>query len=288
MKKLVSVIILTYKNFNGIEKNLNSIFEQDYPNIEIVISDDCSENFDLNYIKKLLEKKSDNIKRIEIIKNIKNLGTVKNFNNAIKKSTGDYILPLSQDDSFYSKDTITKIVDSFGEFLVISGIRKVVSENGVEKGELPSVEEREILKDKKLYNYLILNGNLISGASTYYKREVFEKYDFFDENLFLLEDMPYYLKLMRNNESIKILDFSTIRYGDNGVSSFKNPLLRKDYMNLYFRESNEVKGYLRRYLKYRYKKFSANNDLKRKIINIQYLEAFLFKKFIKKVLYKYL
>ncbi len=288
MKKLVSVIILTYKNFNGIEKNLNSIFEQDYPNIEIVISDDCSENFDLNYIKKLLEKKSDNIKRIEIIKNIKNLGTVKNFNNAIKKSTGDYILPLSQDDSFYSKDTITKIVDSFGEYLVISGIRKVVSENGVEKGELPSVEEREILKDKKLYNYLILNGNLISGASTYYKREVFEKYDFFDENLFLLEDMPYYLKLMRNNESIKILDFSTIRYGDNGVSSFKNPLLRKDYTNLYFRESNEVKGYLRRYLKYRYKKFSANNDLKRKIINIQYLEAFLFKKFIKKVLYKYL
>ncbi len=157
-----------------------------------------------------------------------------------------------------------------------------------EKGELPSVEEREILKYKKLYNYLILNGNLISGASTYFKREVFDKYGFFDENLFLLEDMPYYLKLMRNNENIKFLDFSTIRYGDNGVSSFKNPLLRKDYMNLYFRESNEVKGYLKRYLKYRYRKFSATNKIKRMIVNIQYIEAFLFKKFIKKVLYKYL
>ncbi len=288
MKKLVSVIILTYKNFSGIEKNLNSIFEQNYPNIEIIISDDCSENFDSNYINKLIENKSNNIKKIEILKNTKNLGTVKNFNGAIKKSTGDYIFPLSQDDFFYSKDTITKIVDSFGESLVISGIRKVVSKDGVEKGELPSIEERKILKYKKLYNYLILNGNLISGASTYYKREVFDKYDFFDENLFLLEDMPYYLKLIRNNENIKILDFSTIKYGDNGVSSFKNPLLRKDYMNLYFRESNEVKGYLKRYLKYRYKKLNANNEIKRIIINIQYLEAFLFKKFIKKVLYKYL
>lgn len=288
MEKLVSVIILTYKNFSKMEKNLNSIFEQNYPNIEIIISDDCSGNFDSYYIDKLLEKKSANIKKIEIIKNTKNLGTVKNFNGAIKKSTGDYILPLSQDDSFYSKNTITKIVDSFGESLVISGIRKVVSEDGMEKGELPSIEERDILNCKKLYNYLILNGNLISGASTYYKKEVFDKYGFFDENLFLLEDMPYYLKLMRNNENIKILDFSTIKYGDNGVSSFKNPLLRKDYMNLYFRESNEVKGYLKRYLKYRYKKFNANNEIKRTIINIQYLEAFLFKKFIKKVLYKYL
>ncbi len=288
MKKLVSVIILTYKNFSGIEKNLNSIFEQNYPNIEIIISDDCSENFDSNYINKLIENKSNNIKKIEILKNTKNLGTVKNFNGAIKKSTGDYIFPLSQDDFFYSKDTITKIVDSFGESLVISGIRKVVSKDGVEKGELPSIEERKILKYKKLYNYLILNGNLISGASTYYKREVFDKYDFFDENLFLLEDMPYYLKLIRNNENIKILDFSTIKYGDNGVSSFKNPLLRKDYMNLYFRESNEVKGYLKRYLKYRYKKFNANNEIERIITNIQYLEAFLFKKFIKRVLYKYL
>ncbi len=288
MEKLVSVVILTYKNFSGIEKNLNSIFEQDYPKIEIIISDDCSENFDLSYIEKLLKNKSVNIKKIEIIKNTKNLGTVKNFNSAIKKATGDYIFPLSQDDSFYSKNTISKIVDSFGESLVISGIRKVVSEDGTEKGELPSVEEREILKYKKLYNYLILNGNLISGASTYYKREVFDKYGFFDENLFLLEDMPYYLKLMRNNENIKFLDFSTIRYGDNGVSSFKNPLLRKDYMNLYFRESNEVKGYLKRYLKYRYRKFSATNKIKRMIVNIQYIEAFLFKKFIKKVLYKYL
>lgn len=288
MEKLVSVVILTYKNFSGIEKNLNSIFEQDYPNIEIIISDDCSENFDLSYIENLLKNKSVNIKKIEIIRNTKNLGTVKNFNNAIKNSTGDYILPLSQDDSFYSKNTITKIVDSFGESLVISGIRKVVSEDGIEKGELPSIEEREILKYRKLYNYLILNGNLISGASTYYKREVFDKYDFFDENLFLLEDMPYYLKLMRNNENIKILDFSTIKYGDNGVSSFKNPLLRNDYMNLYLRESNEAKGYLKRYLKYRYKKFNANNEIERIITNIQYLEAFLFKKFIKRVLYKYL
>lgn len=57
---LVSVIVPTYNRSHTIRKALDSILHQDYPNIEIIIVDDCSddgtqlllENFDFNKVPK--------------------------------------------------------------------------------------------------------------------------------------------------------------------------------------------------------------------------------------------
>ena len=40
MDKLASIIVLTYKNFKNIKKNIESILQQDYKYIEILNSDD--------------------------------------------------------------------------------------------------------------------------------------------------------------------------------------------------------------------------------------------------------
>lgn len=45
MRSLVSVIVLSYKNIKGIYDTVDSILKQDYDNIEIVISDDGTPNF---------------------------------------------------------------------------------------------------------------------------------------------------------------------------------------------------------------------------------------------------
>ena len=44
-RPLVSVGVLVYKNFHYIKDVINSILEQDYPNIELIISDDGSPDF---------------------------------------------------------------------------------------------------------------------------------------------------------------------------------------------------------------------------------------------------
>ena len=44
-KPLATVVVLTYKQFDNLQRNLNSIFIQTYDNIEIIISDDGSQNF---------------------------------------------------------------------------------------------------------------------------------------------------------------------------------------------------------------------------------------------------
>ena len=42
---LVTIIVLTYKDFSGLNKTMEAILEQTYQNIEIIISDDGSENY---------------------------------------------------------------------------------------------------------------------------------------------------------------------------------------------------------------------------------------------------
>ena len=78
-------------------------------------------------------------------------------------------------------------------------------------------------------------GNFVSGASTYYKKEIFDKYGLFDEKYKLLEDYPFYVNLAFNNEKIGYIDYPTIQYELGGIStaSNRNPLLDQDYVTLF-------------------------------------------------------
>ncbi|WP_163000613.1 hypothetical protein [Vibrio owensii] len=71
----------------------------------------------------------------------------------------------------------------------------------------------------------------MSGASTYYRRSLFEKIGYFDEKYRLLEDYPFYVKALTLGVKINFLDIKSIRYGMDGVSTSTNinPLLKKDY-----------------------------------------------------------
>jgi glycosyltransferase involved in cell wall biosynthesis len=53
---LVTVNMLTYKKLDYLEAALNSVFVQDYQNIEIIISDDGSPNFYKEYIENIINK----------------------------------------------------------------------------------------------------------------------------------------------------------------------------------------------------------------------------------------
>ena len=90
---LVTVAILSYKSFDGIFKTLNSVFQQTYNNIEIVLSDDGSPNFE-EYRKKIenyiYTNKTPNISSVILQHLEENVGTSKNCNNAVKVSKGKY------------------------------------------------------------------------------------------------------------------------------------------------------------------------------------------------------
>ena len=65
---LISVLVLCYNNQNYIYENLKSIFEQTYPNIEVLIADDASQEFRAASLVDWINKnRTPNISKISII-----------------------------------------------------------------------------------------------------------------------------------------------------------------------------------------------------------------------------
>lgn len=231
---LVSCIVLSYKNFDYIYQTLDSILEQNYPSIEIILCDDCSDNFPRKDIEEYIKLKSrDNILNVIIFQLDKNVGTVVNFNTAIKMSKGNYICPLSSDDLFIEDNTISKIVSFFkkNNSIIATAYRDVYSQDLEEYIEKLPTEPSSLynnLSPDDMFKKLCL-GNFISGACTYYTKAFFEKYGLFDESYLLLEDYPKYLSFVRSGGVMGFIDFSTIKYRMGGISTSSSKSL--SYLN---------------------------------------------------------
>ena len=114
---LISAVIIHYNNGEYIFETISSILQQDYPNIEILISDDCSpKGFDVNRIIDFInENRKDNIKRVVINENKKNLGTVKNLEAIRKKEHGEYELLIAGDDVWHDEHVFSAFAERFDE-----------------------------------------------------------------------------------------------------------------------------------------------------------------------------
>lgn len=89
----VTIIVGVYNGEKYLKECIESIINQTYKNLEIILVDDES----TDNSKAIIEKFKKNDKRIKLICQ-KNSGVSVSRNNAIKKSTGDYICIVDQDD----------------------------------------------------------------------------------------------------------------------------------------------------------------------------------------------
>lgn len=101
---LVSVLIVTCNGIEHLPELLNSLKQQNYPNLEIIIIDNHSDGNSLSFI-------NENYPGIGIFRNSKNLGHGAAFNIGLEKAKGEMILHLD-DDIVVEEDTISKLVQA--------------------------------------------------------------------------------------------------------------------------------------------------------------------------------
>ena len=235
MEKLrISVIILAYKsNKDELMTAVRSAFSQSYENTEIIIQDDGSEGFDAGETESEIRKLSPRFS-FRVHKNEKNVGTVKSYNIAWRMSDGDIIVPLAADDRFFDDDVLKRIADEFSDEKVnICTAFRIGSVNG---RKLPAVQDvREFQRsDSKERVFRLIFLNFISGSVLYLRRSYLEKKGGFDEDIRLLEDYPFILRAAIENEEIHFADFTSICYGEKGVSNAgMSKAYRDDHIILY-------------------------------------------------------
>lgn len=197
MNKLASIIILTYNSEKYIENCLKSVFEQTYPNIEILIIDNNSKDNSTEKTKGILrEFKGDQ----KLILNDKNLGYAGGNNLGIKQSRGEYVFIINPD-IVLDKDCVKEIVNEFEEDPKIGSVQGKIYQ--MDEGEKTNIIDTvgfqffksgriiDLGQGEKDYSTTFKTSREIfgvNGAAAAYRRKTLDdvklKEEYFDEDFF--------------------------------------------------------------------------------------------------------
>ena len=181
---LVSVVIPCYNQAQYLEEAVQSVIDQTYPNIEILIINDGSTDNTLDIALTLQHK---HMNKIQII-NQSNMGLPRSRNNGIKKAKGMYILPLDSDDKI-EQTMIQKCID----ILIHDQVDIVYTDIhcfGIQNNIF-------IQKPEAASNILYVN---LPPATSLYKREVWEKNSGYKVNMKEgYEDWEFWVNAFKND-----------------------------------------------------------------------------------------
>ena len=126
---LVSVVMGTYNGSPRIKKAVESILNQSYANLEIIICDDASTDDTLQIITKMAAAD----KRIIVIRNTVNSGLNISLNKCIEASQGKYIARMDDDDlSIFNRlEMQVEFLENHPEYALVGCSKRYFDENGI-------------------------------------------------------------------------------------------------------------------------------------------------------------
>ena len=231
--QILSVIVVCYNNEEYIRKCIDSVLEQDYPAIELIVADDGSKCFPISEIEKYIrENKRDNIVSYCVYQNNENLGTVKNINCALGKIHGEYVKIIAADDALFDERVLSlakKALDNSPNGIITSDVLKCDTHlNNPQKYQNLLQQQLNRLSPKEVFSKLCVHNGIISGG-VFFKKEFFDTFGLFDESYRLLEDWPTWLRVTRAGCRIVYEPFCSVLYRANaGIGTGTNPVYMAD------------------------------------------------------------
>lgn len=180
-EKLVSIVLPVYNGEKYLAQSIESILNQSYTNLELIVVNDCSTDHSEEIILKYARK--DN--RIRYIKNKINSKLPQSLNNGFAQAKGEYY-SWTSDDNMYHPDAIEKMVEylenNSDKGLVCSDYNAI---DGV--GRLTKVFKMSGADGLRYRNTI--------GASFLYRKDIAARIGGYRTDLFLVEDYEYWLRI---------------------------------------------------------------------------------------------
>ena len=190
---LVSVIVPAYNAKPYIEQTLDSLLNQSYPNLEIIVVDDGSRDGTALCV----EVMARNHPHIRLIRQ-SNQGVAAARNRGIEESRGELIAPIDADDIWFP-DAVTKLVNRLLESEPDVGVAYawsvIIDENGLLDGRF-----RCSKIEGDVFGTLICHNFIGNASSTLIRRACLEKVGGYDEGFRAMgtqgcEDWDLYLRI---------------------------------------------------------------------------------------------
>ena len=154
---LVSVGLPTYNGAHYLAKSLDSLLAQDYPNWELLISDNCSTD-ETESIARAYAGRSD---RIHYVRQGTNLGATANYNFVLGRATGDYFM-WAADHDLWEPTFMSRCVEALEanpEAVLAYPQTMLIDENGVALEEMD--DQIDLMLPSALHRYKRLIWRLV-------------------------------------------------------------------------------------------------------------------------------
>ncbi|QHN50623.1 glycosyltransferase family 2 protein [Geobacillus stearothermophilus] len=213
IKPLVSVIIPTYGRPNLLLRAINSVLNQSYSNIEIIVVDDNNPgSLERDQTQKLLEKYIQENK-IMYIKMDKNVGGALARNKGVEVCSGALICFLDDDDEYLPNKIelqVNKFIESNFKLSVVGGYANILDNDG----NLKRIEKNEIRGDVFKFQ---LSTNICTTSIAMINKEVFVKAGGFS-NVPSSQEHILFIKIFNVNPLYDYVDAPVVNiYHHNGA-----------------------------------------------------------------------
>lgn len=223
---LVSIPVITYNSAKTVLETLESIKAQTYPNIELIISDDCSTDNTVEICQIWLKQNIERFVRTELITVEKNTGVAENCNRVGKACRGEWVKGIAGDD-LLMPDCIQdcmEYVAKYPDTIYLFGRCRAFGADEDRCREINDVFDYSIFSksNEEQIHQLLFVQNCIPATTFCYNRDADAKIGIRnDERIPMIEDWPRWVNLLRAGVKFHFIDKVLVKYRVGGISTAK-------------------------------------------------------------------
>ncbi|WP_233708081.1 glycosyltransferase family 2 protein [Helicobacter bizzozeronii] len=213
---LVSVIMATLNSQNFLEATLQSILDQTYGNLELLIIDGGSNDSTLQILQTYANK-------IDYFMSLKDKGIAQAFNRGVRLAFGDYINFQGDSDGFVAPNALQEVMAGVrGQMLVSARIVGVD-----QKGD--AIYTSKYLKN---FHQNLLFGKLIPHQGLLTHRDYFSTYGLFDEDLIFSMDYEFLMRCYHHPTPLIAKEHVLARWRSGGIGTNKELEIFKEWAQI--------------------------------------------------------
>lgn len=222
---LVSIIVITYNSSKFVLETLESVRNQTYQNIELIISDDCSMDDTVEVCENWIKNNHNRFIRTEIITSNENKGISQNCNKGIGVARGEWIKLIAGDDILIETclSQYITFIDNNDFNFIFSKTDFIYPKDYMGIFKMKDHFENNYSKFNVSNQYLeLLKFNFVPAATSFINLKKLKELGGFNENFPMMEDHPLWIKITKSGERLGFMNEYTTKYRIHGLSMSGN------------------------------------------------------------------
>lgn len=267
---LISIILITYNSSETVIELLESAKAQTYPNIELIISDDCSTDDTIVVCNNWIKVNKNFFNKLILITATKNTGIAPNANRGVIRASGEWIKLIAGDDVLLPsclQNNYNYINNNIDIKVLFSNIITFKTINGdkVYGHKFPSENKKSLFNTNAEKQFFDLISDRIScpAPSSFIHRKTLVGLGSFDEQFSFYEDFPLWLKFSKNNITLSYFDVDTVLYRQ------ENSITRNDSRWINEKFHYDIKNHFDKKVGFYLKKYNKKKFVIKKLLFIK-------------------